>query len=104
MDFETQARSWSAWLQSRDHNHHYGKLKQYDIEVDQQYFDQQTEILENNYKFLEQVYVKYPGTVYCLEEFTNQKPYDREYNWVNPIKLNSMYSTELLNQRLRPTT
>ena len=34
-DFDAQAKSWIAWNVSGDHEHHWGEMKEYDIQISQ---------------------------------------------------------------------
>jgi len=86
-DFEAQARGWIAWNMSGDHDHHYGELKRYDIKLTQEEADKYTNQLIDNYKFMNWSFKKYPGNVYCLEDFPLQVPYSRIYNWQSDITI-----------------
>ena len=88
-DFEAQARSWIAWNMAGDHEHHYGKVKEYNIDVTQEVADRYTQQLIDNYKSMRYAYQKYPGKVYCLEDFSVKIPYDRRYIWKNEISIPS---------------
>ena len=68
-DFEAQAKGWIAWNVSGDHEHHYGELKRYDIKISQEDADKYSQQLINNYKFMRDTFKKFPGNVYCLEDF-----------------------------------
>ena len=80
-DFEAQAKGWIAWNISGDHEHHYGEYKKYDIKLSQQQADKYINQLIDNYMFMKQSFKKFPGAVYCLEDFPIQLPYTRIYNW-----------------------
>ena len=86
-DFEAQAKSWIAWNLSDDHEHHWGEQKQFNISTTQAVADVYTNQLIENYKFISKIYKKYPGSVYCMEDFPVKRPYNRKYNWLNEIKI-----------------
>lgn len=86
-DFEAQARGWIAWNISGDHEHHYGEHKLYNIQVNQELADKYSQQLIDNYKFMNKSFKKFPGTVYCLEDFPIQIPYSRVYNWQSEITI-----------------
>jgi hypothetical protein len=86
-DFKAQARGWIAWNLSGDHEHHYGEIKKYDINVTQEIADYYSKELIDNYKFMNYSFKRYPGSVYCLEDFPIQVPYSRIYNWQTNIKI-----------------
>lgn len=86
-DFEAQAKSWIAWNLSDDHEHHWGEERQFNINVTQAVADMYTNQLIENYQFINKIYKKYPGSVYCMEDFPIQRPYNRKYNWLNEIKI-----------------
>ena len=86
-DFEAQAKSWIAWHVSGDHEHHWGEMKEYDISITQKDADVYIQQLIDNYHSMKYAYKKYPGRVYCLEDFPIKTPYDRKYNWLNDIKI-----------------
>lgn len=98
-NFTAQAYSWTAWLKSprNSHGHHYGETKTYDIDASQDYFDEQTDVLVANYKFLIDTYNRHPGKIQALEDFPNKRPYNREYNWVNKPALNVAFDTTILD-------
>ena len=41
----------------------------------------------DNYKFMKESFKKFPGNVYCLEDFPIQIPYSRIYNWVSDVSI-----------------
>ena len=84
-EFEAQARGWIAWNMAGDHDHHYGELKRYDIKITQEVADKYCQELIDNYKFMNKSFKKFPGNVYCLEDFPIQVPYSRIYNWQSQI-------------------
>lgn len=86
-DFEAQARGWIAWNIAGDHEHHYGEHKLYDIKVTQEQADMYSQQLIDNYKFMNYSFKKFPGNVYCLEDFPIQVPYSRIYNWQSDITI-----------------
>ena len=86
-DFEAQARGWIAWNIAGDHEHHYGEHKLYDIKVTQEQADMFSQQLIDNYKFMNYSFKKFPGNVYCLEDFPIQVPYSRIYNWQSDITI-----------------
>lgn len=86
-DFEAQARGWIAWNMAGDHDHHYGELKRYDINITQEVADKYCQELIDNYKFMNKSFKKFPGNVYCLEDFPIQIPYSRLYNWQTEITI-----------------
>lgn len=86
-DFEAQARGWIAWNVSGDHEHHYGELKRYDINITQEQADVYTNQLIDNYKFMKYSFKTFPGAVFCLEDFPIQVPYSRIYNWQSTITI-----------------
>ncbi len=86
-DFEAQAKGWIAWNVSGDHEHHYGELKRYDIKISQEDADKYSQQLINNYKFMRDTFKKFPGNVYCLEDFPIQIPYSRIYNWLSDVSI-----------------
>ena len=86
-DFEAQAKSWVAWNLSGDHEHHWGEEKQFNISTTQAVADVYTNQLIENYKFMKQIFKKYPGSVYCMEDFPVQRPYNRKYNWLDEVKI-----------------
>lgn len=86
-DFEAQARSWIAWNIAGDHDHHWGEMKEYNIDITQQVADRYIQELIDNYQSMNYAFKKYPGTVYCLEDFPVKTPYDRKYNWINKITI-----------------
>lgn len=98
-NFAAQAYSWTAWLKSpaNSHGHHYGETKTYQIEATQDFFDDQTDVLVANYKFLIDTYKRYPGPIKALEDFPTHKPYNREYKWVNKPVLNVPFDTTILD-------
>ena len=98
-NFTAQAYSWTAWLKSpaNSHSHHYGETKTYDIEASQEFFDDQTDVLVANYKFLIDTYKRYPGKIQALEDFPQKRPYNREYNWINKPVLNTPFDTTILD-------
>lgn len=97
-DFESQAKSWTAWLLSKNHNHHYGNKKTFHIDTDQRYFDEQTSILKENYLFFESVFKAFPGEISSLEQFDKKRPYDREYTWNFEPTMNIVYDTTNLEK------
>lgn len=86
-DFEAQAKSWIAWNLSGDHDHHWGDEKQFSINATQPIADMYSNQLIENYNFIRNMYKKYPGPVYCMEDFPVNKPYNRTYNWLSEIKI-----------------
>ena len=86
-DFEAQARGWIAWNISGDHEHHYGEHKLYNIKLDQEQADKYSQQLIDNYKFMNKSFKKFPGNVFCLEDFPIQIPYSRVYNWQSEIAI-----------------
>lgn len=86
-DFEAQAKSWLAWNLSGDYEHHWGEEKQFDIKTTQEVADAHTQQLIDNYKFIKTIFKKYPGSVYCMEDFPIYRPYNRKYNWINEVKI-----------------
>ena len=95
-DFLEQAKSWTAWLTAKDWEHHYGKEKEYEIDVTQEYFDAQTKLLVDNYQFMLDSYEIAPGTIMCYEDLfkSNPKRYARKNNWVNEPVLNTPFNTK----------
>ena len=86
-DFDAQAMSWIAWNLSDDHEHHWGEEKEFSINATQPVADVYSNQLIENYKFMKTIYKKYPGSVYCMEDFPVKRPYNRKYNWLNEIKI-----------------
>ena len=86
-DFTAQAKGWIAWNMAGDHDHHYGELKTYNIDVTQEIADKYIKQLQDNYSFMNYAFKKYGGEVYCMEDFPHQIPYSRKYNWKNDIKI-----------------
>jgi len=95
-DFEAQVKSWVAWLTTGDHNHHYGENRNYNVDVTQEFFDAQADVLKRNYEFLEEVFKKYPGDILCLENFPTKRPYNRSYTWSFEPAMNVTYDTNKL--------
>jgi hypothetical protein len=88
-DFEAQALSWVAsqrtmsWAQT-------GLKEFYQHEQDkviirpplpEDFVQHNIDILKNNYITMAKIYQKYPGTVYCLEDFEIKRPYQRKIIW-----------------------
>lgn len=86
-DFEAQAKGWIAWNIAGDHDHHYGEIKTYDVKVSQEQADKYSQQLIENYMFMKNSYKKFPGNVYCVEDFPHQIPYARRYTWDKDIKI-----------------
>ena len=36
---------------------------------------------------MREIYKKYPGPVYCMEDFPVKRPYNRKYNWSNQVNI-----------------
>lgn len=97
-DWQAQVKSWVAWIDAGDRGHRYGKVKEYHIDVTQEFFDDQAHILKRNYEFMEQVFAAYPGDKMCLEDFPVQKPYDRRYTWSRIFREDVTYDTKRLDR------
>lgn len=88
-DFEAQAKGWVAWNVVGDHDHHYGEMKMYNVKTTQQEANKYIQQLIDNYKFMNESFKKFPGNVYCVEDFPIQIPYARLYNWEANIEIPS---------------
>lgn len=99
-DFLEQAKSWCAWLVAKDWDHHYGIEKTYKIDVTQEFFDAQTQILVDNYRFMLDAYARFPGVKVCYEDLfpDDAKRYNRTNEWVTEPKLNVSFDTTLLDK------
>ena len=86
-DFEAQAKGWIAWNMAGDHDHHYGDLRTYNIDVSQEVANKYIKELKDNYRFMNYAFKRYGGNVYCMEDFPHQIPYSRRYNWINDIQI-----------------
>jgi hypothetical protein len=88
-NFVSQASSWIAWNLTGDHDHHWGENRTYELEPTQEIADKYTNQLLENYQSMKYIYNQYPGRVFCLEDFPNQYPYNRNYKWQSKVKIPS---------------
>lgn len=88
-NFVSQASSWIAWNLTGDHDHHWGENRTYEVEPTQEIADKYTNQLLENYQSMKYIYNQYPGRVFCLEDFPNQYPYNRNYKWQSKVKIPS---------------
>lgn len=86
-NFVAQASSWIAWNLTGDHEHHWGENKSYKVEPTQEIAGQYTDQLLQNYQSMKYIYNQYPGRVFCLEDFPNQYPYNRSYQWMSKVNI-----------------
>jgi hypothetical protein len=86
-DFVAQASSWVAWNLTGDHEHHWGEDRMYEVEPTQEIADKYTNQLLENYQSMKYIYNQYPGKVFCLEDFPNQYPYNRNYKWMSKVSI-----------------
>lgn len=49
--------------------------------IDEEFVDYCVKVLKFNYEKMAQFYKKYPGDLYCMEDFEIQQPYNTKYIW-----------------------
>lgn len=63
------------------------------------FINEATDILKNNYITMSECYNLFPGDIYCLEDFENQNPYKKQIVWsqelpdITPYNVESLFKT-----------
>jgi hypothetical protein len=61
-----------------------------------EFIQEATNILTNNYLAMAECCKLFPGDVYCLEDFKNQNPYKKHINWSQNLPYIEPYDVDIL--------
>ena len=97
-DYKQQVKSWIAWNESGNHDHHYGNAyTPYNIDVSQTHANKSADTIYKNNQALKEFYNLYPGSVYAYEDIHDNNPYTRQYNWKTIPSIKNYNTKEMFN-------